>query len=118
MKRTKHPLSKSKSLCLLCILALSIFFIGSKSEAEPRTEDDLIEMSCGENNNATYVLIAYDTIHGSTAEVAEYIGYDLCDQGFKVDVQLAYNAVNISSYDAVILGSPVFPQTGVIQPSG
>jgi menaquinone-dependent protoporphyrinogen oxidase len=108
MKKTKHPLSKSRSLCLLCILALSIFFIGSKSEAEPRTEDDLIEMSCGENENATYVLIAYDTTHGSTAEVAEYIGNDLCDQGFKVDVRLAYNAVNISSYDAVILGSPVY----------
>ncbi len=108
MKRTKHLLSKSRSLCLLCILALSILIIESKSEAEPRTEDDLIEMSCGENDNATKVLVAYDTIHGSTAEVAEYIGYGLCDQGFKVDVQLAYNAVNISTYDAVILGSPVY----------
>jgi menaquinone-dependent protoporphyrinogen oxidase len=111
MNTTKTSYDLTSSLCRYCIclfVLLSFIACSVSAFAEPRTEDDLIEMSCGENDNATKVLVAYDTIHGSTAEVAEYIGYGLCDQGFKVDVQLAYNAVNISTYDAVILGSPVY----------
>jgi len=65
-------------------------------------------MSCGESDNATYVLIAYDTIHGSTAEVAEYIGYDLCEEGLKADVQLAENVTDITKYDAVIIGTAIY----------
>ena len=78
--------------------------------AFPRTDDDLIEMTCGEEDSK-YVLIAYDTIHGSTAEVAEHIGKNLCDQGFRVDLRLAANVEGINEYDAVIVGSALYQFT-------
>jgi len=108
MKKISCTLSKSIFFRLLFIIALSIFFISTKSIAYPRLpEKDLIEKDCG-NNNDTYVLIAYDTIHGSTAEVAEHIGDDLCSKGFKVSVQLAANVTDISAYDAVIIGTAIY----------
>jgi menaquinone-dependent protoporphyrinogen oxidase len=64
-------------------------------------------MSCGEEYSK-YILIAYDTIHGSTAEVAEYIGNDLCDQGFRVDLRLVTNVESVSAYDGVIVGSALY----------
>ena len=73
----------------MCLFVLLIFFACSiRAFAYPRTDDDLIEMTCGETDS-TYVLIAYDTIHGSTAEVGDRIGENLCDQGFRVDLRLA-----------------------------
>jgi menaquinone-dependent protoporphyrinogen oxidase len=73
----------------------------------PFKTNDPIEATCGAQDSR-YVLIAYDTIHGSTAEVAEYIGNELCDLGFRVDVRLAANVADISSYDAVIVGSAIY----------
>ena len=32
------------------------------------------------------ILVAYDTIHGSTAELAEFVGKELNKEGHKVDV--------------------------------
>jgi len=77
--------------------------------AAPRTPDDLIETDCaGDNQSASSVLIAYDTIHGSTAEVAEAIGEDLCDMGYEVDVRLVTNVEDITEYDGVIIGSALY----------
>ena len=64
-------------------------------------------MACGEEDS-TYILIAYDTIHGSTAEVGEQIGNNLCDRGFRVDLRLAAHVKDISMYDAVIVGSAIY----------
>jgi menaquinone-dependent protoporphyrinogen oxidase len=75
--------------------------------AYPRTDNDLIEMTCGETDSKQ-VLIAYDTIHGSTAEVGDRIGKNLCDQGFRVDLRLAAHVEDISEYDAVIVGSAIY----------
>ena len=87
-----------------CLCAL-----GPSAYAYPRTPDDLIEISCGEENqNARKILIAYDTIHGSTAEVAERIGTELCARGFQVDVRLAVHVSDIDRYDAVIIGSAIY----------
>jgi menaquinone-dependent protoporphyrinogen oxidase len=81
----------------------------ASAQALPRTPDDLIETSCGENSaEGLRVLIAYDTIHGSTAEVAEYIGTVMCGQGWQADVRLAANVSGIAGYDAVIIGSAVY----------
>jgi menaquinone-dependent protoporphyrinogen oxidase len=75
----------------------------------PRTSDDLIETSCeGEAQDAKKILIAYDTTHGSTAEVADHIGRELCARGFTVDVRFVGNASSIEDYDAVILGSAIY----------
>ncbi len=108
MKKTIFAPSTSKCLYFFCIFTLSIFFICTPCAAYPRLEKDLIEDSCGDNDNATYVLIAYDTIHGSTAEVAGFIGEFLCDLGLKADVRLAVNVTDISKYDAVIIGTGIY----------
>jgi menaquinone-dependent protoporphyrinogen oxidase len=77
--------------------------------AYPRTPADLIETSCGEEHpEAKKILVAYDTIHGSTAQVAERIGQELCSQGFQVDVRLARHVQSIDAYDAVIIGSAIY----------
>jgi len=92
----------------MCLFVLLIFFACSiRAFAYPRTDNDLIEMTCGETDS-TYVLIAYDTIHGSTAEVGDRIGKNLCDQGFRVDLRLVAHVEDISGYDAVIVGSAIY----------
>jgi menaquinone-dependent protoporphyrinogen oxidase len=92
----------------MCLFVLLIFFACSiRAFAYPRTDNDLIKMTCGETDS-TYVLIAYDTIHGSTAEVGDRIGKNLCDQGFRVDLRLAAHVEDISEYDAVIVGSAIY----------
>jgi menaquinone-dependent protoporphyrinogen oxidase len=77
--------------------------------ASPRTPADLIEDSCGGSaQGGKRVLVAYDTIHGSTAEVAGKIGTDLCARGFEVDIRFVGNVTSIADYDAVILGSAIY----------
>jgi menaquinone-dependent protoporphyrinogen oxidase len=72
----------------------------------------LFEKSCGtDNSTVKKVLIAYDTKHGSTADIAEKIGDVLCENGLRVDIRLAYHVEDISAYDAIIIGSPVYYAT-------
>ncbi len=54
------------------------------------------------------VLVAYATKCGSTGEVAEAIGQELRQGGVQVDVRPAKDVNEISSYGAVIVGSPIF----------
>jgi len=92
----------------MCLFVLVTFFACSiRAFAYPRTDNDRIEMTCGETASP-YILIAYDTIHGSTAEVGDRIGKNLCDQGFRVDLLLAAHVEDISEYDAVIVGSAIY----------
>jgi len=113
MNTSKTSYNLTSSLCRYCMclfVLLSFFACSINAFAFPRTDDDLIEMTCGEEDSK-YVLIAYDTIHGSTAEVAEHIGNNLCDQGFRVDLLLAANVEGINEYDAVIVGSALYQFT-------
>ena len=73
---------KSVSLKTVFYSFALVTLLVCSAAAAPRTPDDLIETDCaGDNQTASSVLIAYDTIHGTTAEVAEAIGEDLCDMG-------------------------------------
>ena len=77
--------------------------------ASPRTPADLIEDSCGGSvTGGKRILVAYDTIHGSTAEVAKEIGTALCARGFQVDIRFVGNVTSLADYDAVILGSAIY----------
>lgn len=72
----------------------------------------LFEKSCGSDNiNGKSVLVAYDSKHGSTADVAEKIGTVLCENGFRVDMRPALNVADISPYDAIVIGSPIYYAT-------
>lgn len=104
----RHILTASVCRYCMCLFVMVTFFACSiRAFAYPRTDNDLIEMTCGETASQ-YVLIAYDTIHGSTAEVGDRIGKNLCDQGFRVDLRLAAHVEDISEYDAVIVGSAIY----------
>ncbi|MCT9931201.1 flavodoxin domain-containing protein [Planotetraspora sp. A-T 1434] len=54
------------------------------------------------------VLVAYGSKRGSTAEIAEWIGAALREEGHQVDVLSADAAVDARGYDAVILGGAVY----------
>jgi menaquinone-dependent protoporphyrinogen oxidase len=53
------------------------------------------------------ILIVYDTLHGSTAEVAECIGQELTAAGEDVVVKRVTELVKLDGYRKVILGCPV-----------
>ena len=53
------------------------------------------------------ILVAYGTKSGSTGEVAEAIGKAVREGGAMVDVCPARDVTEVSSYDAVIVGSPI-----------
>ena len=53
-------------------------------------------------------LVAYETGHGSTAEVAEAIAEVLRGKGAEVDVMRCRKVKEVASYDAVVVGSPIW----------
>lgn len=52
-------------------------------------------------------LIAYASRHGSTAEVAEFIGTVMTEQRIRVTIQPVGQVMSLDPYDAVLLGSPI-----------
>ncbi len=58
--------------------------------------------------HSEYVLVAYGSKHGSTAEIAERIGERIREAGHDVDVQPAQTVRDLGPYDAVVLGSSVY----------
>jgi menaquinone-dependent protoporphyrinogen oxidase len=95
---------------VVCLLAAVCIYAGAPcAHGYPRTDDDLIEINCGSDNQSEKnILVAYDTMHGSTAEVAEHIGTKLCERGYLVEVRLAVNVTDLSAYDGVVVGSALY----------
>lgn len=56
---------------------------------------------------AKKVLVVYDTMFGSAAEVADCIGKELGKQGKTVTVKRVADVPDISGYEAVVVGAPV-----------
>ena len=98
-------------LSLSAALMVAVFLFAASVQAKPRTDNDSIEKSCGSGNITKKILIAYDTIHGSTAEVAWRIGQDLCAMGFQADVKLAAHVTDVDYYDGVIVASAIYKFT-------
>jgi menaquinone-dependent protoporphyrinogen oxidase len=59
-------------------------------------------------NLGVMVLVAYATKHGSTREVAEAIADALAGDGMAATVRPAVEVLDLTSYDAVILGSAIY----------
>ena len=57
---------------------------------------------------AVKVAIVYDTKRGSTAKIAGYIAEPLKDAGYEVDICKVSECTDVSSYDAIIVGSPIY----------
>lgn len=71
--------------------------------------DGIVEESCGQENiSGRKILIAYDSKHGSTATVVRQIAGTLCDCGYQTDISLARKVEDLSAYDAVVVGSPIY----------
>jgi menaquinone-dependent protoporphyrinogen oxidase len=54
------------------------------------------------------VLVAYGTVGGSTAEIAEWVGEELRAAGLTADVRPAGEVTDVSGYEAVVLGAAVY----------
>lgn len=67
------------------------------------------EGACGgKKNMEKRVLVTYVSKYGSTGGVADAIGKELCSKGMAADVVLMKNARNLSSYQGVVIGSPIY----------
>ncbi|MEW6585476.1 MAG: flavodoxin domain-containing protein [Nitrospirota bacterium] len=62
----------------------------------------------GKNKMEKRVLITYASKYGSTGGVADAIGKELCSKEVAADVVLIKNAVNLSSYQGVVIGSAIY----------
>ncbi|CAM5447607.1 hypothetical protein SAFG77S_00941 [Streptomyces afghaniensis] len=54
------------------------------------------------------VLVAYGSTNGSTAEIADYVGEVLAEEGLAVDVRSASDVTDLASYGAVVLGGGLY----------
>ncbi|NDJ52163.1 MAG: flavodoxin [Chloroflexi bacterium] len=57
---------------------------------------------------STSVLVAFATTHGSTQQAAEFVATILREHHLNVDVQAAADIKTLDSYDAVVLGAPIY----------
>jgi len=95
-------------VCISIALIAAVAMFAASAQAKPRTDNDSITKTCGLDNAAKTILIAYDTVHGSTAEVAARIGDDLCAIGFKVDVKWVGDVTGVDCYDGFIVASAIY----------
>jgi menaquinone-dependent protoporphyrinogen oxidase len=65
------------------------------------------EFSCGKENTMQNILVTYASRSGSTAEIAQAIAEQLCQQGARVDVKAVDDVKEIALYDAVVVGSAI-----------
>lgn len=54
------------------------------------------------------VLVAYATTHGSTGEIAEFIGGVLKERDLEVTVARVNQIQSVEGYDAFVVGSPIY----------
>ncbi len=53
------------------------------------------------------ILVAYATMAGSTAEVAQAVGEEIARGGLQVDVLPVADVKDVAAYDAVVVGAPM-----------
>lgn len=63
------------------------------------------------------VLVTYGTKYGSTAEIAALISERLTAAGFDTDTLHANLAIDITKYDALIVGSPIYAARWLPEPT-
>ena len=91
---------------LICFFLLGVGFFAFSM---PKMSEAIIENSCGEENTeGNSVLVAYDSKHGSTSIVVGQIADVLCSCGYRVDISRARTVEDLSPYDAVVVGSPIY----------
>ncbi len=108
-KRTSSYRSNKTMVQIIVALAMVVCLYQGRAYAVLDPPTGAIERSCGETNiGGKKILLAYATKHGATSSIAAKIADVLCQEGFHVDLKLAYKVKDISAYDAVIVGSPIY----------
>jgi len=85
--------------------------LGSVPSAAPSHAADIVfpEGRCGgEKDMEKRALVTYASKYGSTGGVADVIKKELCSKEVAADVLLIKNVSNISSYQAVVIGSAIY----------
>jgi menaquinone-dependent protoporphyrinogen oxidase len=59
-------------------------------------------------SSSSLVLVGYATQYGSTQEVAEAVAAALRETGLEVDLQLLKKVKSLDTYQAVVIGAPLF----------
>jgi len=104
-----RPARALRSFFCITFIAALLITLPAVSYAYLEKPGDVIEKTCGDANiGGKKILIAYDTKHGATSSIADKIADALCAEGFQVDLKLARNVKDVSAYDAVIAGSPIY----------
>lgn len=75
--------------------------------AAPTPAIDYGQSHCGKDVGMNKVLVAYASRCGSTAEVAQAIGQELCSRGQTAEVCSVEEVKDLGSYDAVVIGSAI-----------
>jgi menaquinone-dependent protoporphyrinogen oxidase len=104
MKQTL--ICRCKNIGLVCFVLIGIGFF---SFSLPDVSEAVVENSCGEENTGgKNVLVAYESKHGSTSVVVGQIADVLCNCGYRVDISRTRTVEDLSPYDAVVVGSPIY----------
>lgn len=68
---------------------------------------EFVRTNCGEETARPRILVGYASMCGSTGEVADAIGKQLCAAGARVDVRHLPEVSDLSGYQAFVIGSPI-----------
>ena len=102
-------------LVLVLVVIVSAFLLLVK-QSLPHTAGTMTEGSCqdlgegagsGHEPRTQRILVTYASKYSSTASVAEAVMATLCDDGFMVDLRWVQNVEDVTTYDGVVLGSPI-----------
>jgi len=103
-------------LVLVLVVTVSAFLLLVK-QSLPHTAGTMTEGSCqdlgegagsGHEPRTQRILVTYASKYSSTASVAEAVMATLCDDGFMVDLRWVQNVEDVTTYDGVVLGSPIY----------
>lgn len=91
------------------IVILVAGLVGMVKISLSHSAGEFTEARCGGVvGGAKLVLVAYASKYGSTGDIANAVGQELCNLNAKVDVLKVDKVTDIDRYDAVVLGSPIY----------
>ena len=79
--------------------------LGMLAIHQPKIE--IVKTSCGTEDAMKKGIVVYASRCGSTGEIAQAIGQELCQNGLSVDIRRVQEVRDLSPYDFVVLGSAV-----------
>ena len=108
MKNLRRHLNHFIFLCLTAVLLIGPGSV-PQVQAFPSSAANGVQDSCGtENTFGKKILVVYESKRGTTAASAQNIAQVFCNNGFQVDLACARFVTDISAYDGVIIGTPIY----------